>query len=135
MLGRRRTRLQGRPLHQRALDPGADARQTGRVVPLEEFHQLAMAQQFISQGGIDYAREVLEAALGPRKAKEIIEKIQATIRTSPVKWSWATVTIRPRSSNLSIATPERTLVAIVQAFRAHATLPPAEILLGGQFPQ
>lgn len=49
---------------------------------LEEFHQLAMAQQFISQGGIDYAREVLESALGPRKAKEILEKVQATIRTT-----------------------------------------------------
>lgn len=53
-----------------------------REAVLEEFHQLAMAQQFISQGGIDYAREVLEAALGPRKAKEILEKIQATIRTT-----------------------------------------------------
>lgn len=49
---------------------------------LEEFHQLAMAQQFVSTGGIDYAREVLESALGPRKAKEILEKIQASIRTT-----------------------------------------------------
>jgi flagellar motor switch protein FliG len=53
-----------------------------REAVLEEFHHMAMAQQFISQGGIDYAREVLEAALGPRKAKEILEKIQATIRTT-----------------------------------------------------
>lgn len=49
---------------------------------LEEFHTLAMAHQFVSQGGMDYAREVLEQALGPRKAKEILEKIQQSIRTT-----------------------------------------------------
>ncbi len=49
---------------------------------LEEFHHLTMAQQFISQGGIEYAREVLEAALGPAKAREILEKVQDAIRTT-----------------------------------------------------
>lgn len=49
---------------------------------LEEFHHLTMAQQFISQGGIDYAKEVLESALGPQKAKEILDKVQSAIRTT-----------------------------------------------------
>jgi len=49
---------------------------------LEEFHNLALAQQYIAQGGLDYAREILEAALGPRKAKEILEKVQQSIRTT-----------------------------------------------------
>jgi flagellar motor switch protein FliG len=49
---------------------------------LEEFHNLALAQQYISQGGIDYAREILEQALGPRKAKEILDKIAQSIRTT-----------------------------------------------------
>jgi flagellar motor switch protein FliG len=53
-----------------------------RQAVLEEFHNMAMASQFISQGGIDYAREILESALGPRKAKEILEKVQQTIRTT-----------------------------------------------------
>ena len=53
-----------------------------REAILEEFHSLAMAQQYVSQGGMDYAREILEAALGPRRAKEILEKIQNTIRTT-----------------------------------------------------
>jgi flagellar motor switch protein FliG len=53
-----------------------------REAVLEEFHNLALAQQYISQGGIDYAREILEAALGPRKAKEILDKIQQSIRTT-----------------------------------------------------
>ncbi len=53
-----------------------------REAVLEEFHHLTMAQQFVSQGGMDYAREVLEQALGSRKAKEILEKVQAQIRTT-----------------------------------------------------
>ena len=53
-----------------------------REAVLEEFHNLALAHQYISQGGLEYAREILEAALGPRKAKEILEKVQQTIRTT-----------------------------------------------------
>ena len=53
-----------------------------REAVLEEFHNLALAQQYISQGGIEFAREILEQALGPRKAKEILEKIQQSIRTT-----------------------------------------------------
>lgn len=53
-----------------------------REAVLDEFHNLAMAHQYVTQGGIDYARKLLEAALGPRKAKEILEKVQQTIRTT-----------------------------------------------------
>ena len=53
-----------------------------REAVLEEFHNIAMAHQYVTQGGLDYAREILEAALGPRKAKEILEKVQQTIRTT-----------------------------------------------------
>lgn len=53
-----------------------------REAVLEEFHALALAHQYVSQGGLEYAREILEAALGPRKAKEILEKVQQTIRTT-----------------------------------------------------
>ncbi len=47
---------------------------------LEEFHQMAVAQKFILQGGVDYAKQALEAAVGPRRAREILEKVQSTIR-------------------------------------------------------
>ncbi|MDR0308216.1 MAG: flagellar motor switch protein FliG [Chitinispirillales bacterium] len=53
-----------------------------REAVLQEFHELALAHQFISQGGMDYARQVLENALGPKKAQEILEKVQAKIRTT-----------------------------------------------------
>ena len=36
---------------------------------LEEFEQLLLAGEWISQGGIDFARSALERAVGPRKAQ------------------------------------------------------------------
>lgn len=50
---------------------------------LEEFSQLYQAQEYISQGGIDYAREILEKALGSRKAADIIEKLTETLQIRP----------------------------------------------------
>ena len=33
-------------------------------VVIEEFYEVAVAQEFISKGGIEYARDILEKALG-----------------------------------------------------------------------
>ncbi len=53
-----------------------------REAVFEEFNQMMMAQQYVSQGGIDYAKEILESALGPRKAAEILDKVRETVRTT-----------------------------------------------------
>ncbi len=53
-----------------------------RDAVLEEFHTLALAHQYISQGGVEYAREILENALGKSKAGEILEKVKQSIRTT-----------------------------------------------------
>jgi flagellar motor switch protein FliG len=50
---------------------------------LYEFYQIYQAQQFISQGGIDYAREILERALGQQKAVEILTRLTASLQTRP----------------------------------------------------
>ena len=42
---------------------------------LEDFEQHLMAGAYISQGGLDFAREVLERAVGARKAQEILERV------------------------------------------------------------
>ena len=49
---------------------------------LEEAAQIFMARQYISQGGIDYARDVLEKALGRTKAKEILSRFEGSLRTT-----------------------------------------------------
>lgn len=50
---------------------------------LAEFHQLALAKEYISSGGLDYAREVLEKALGAEKAVTIINRLTASLQIRP----------------------------------------------------
>ncbi|MEI7027335.1 flagellar motor switch protein FliG [Paenibacillus sp. y28] len=50
---------------------------------LSEFHQICLAQEFISQGGIQYAKEILEKALGSQKAIDIINRLTATLQVRP----------------------------------------------------
>ncbi|MCU6795331.1 MULTISPECIES: flagellar motor switch protein FliG [Paenibacillus] len=50
---------------------------------LSEFHQICLAQEFISQGGISYAKEILEKALGSQKALDIINRLTATLQVRP----------------------------------------------------
>ena len=44
---------------------------------VEEFYQMVLAQEYIAQGGMDYARNVLEQALGGPRAAQILAKVQA----------------------------------------------------------
>ncbi|WP_240375309.1 flagellar motor switch protein FliG [Bacillus piscicola] len=50
---------------------------------LEEFHQIAIAQEYISQGGIGYAKSVLEKALGENEAMAIIDRLTSTLQVRP----------------------------------------------------
>ncbi|AZN40851.1 flagellar motor switch protein FliG [Paenibacillus albus] len=50
---------------------------------MSEFHQICVAQEYISQGGISYAREILEKALGETKAMEVIGRLTATLQVRP----------------------------------------------------
>ena len=47
---------------------------------LSEFYQVYLAQQYIAEGGIGYARELLEKALGNDKAQTVISKITASLQ-------------------------------------------------------
>ena len=50
---------------------------------LMEFQELMMAQDFISTGGIDYARELLEKSLGTQKAVDIINRLTSSLQVRP----------------------------------------------------
>ncbi len=50
---------------------------------LQEFQEMMMAQEFISQGGIDYARDVLERALGTQKAIDIVNRLTSSLQVRP----------------------------------------------------
>jgi flagellar motor switch protein FliG len=50
---------------------------------LMEFQELMMANQFITTGGIDYARELLEKSLGSQKAIDIINRLTSSLQVRP----------------------------------------------------
>ncbi|MDH5719420.1 MAG: flagellar motor switch protein FliG [Spirochaetia bacterium] len=50
---------------------------------LQEFQELMMAQEFITKGGIDSARGILERALGTQKAIDIINRLTSSLQVRP----------------------------------------------------
>lgn len=50
---------------------------------LKEFHELMVAQDFILNGGIDYAREILERSLGSQKAMDIVNRLTSSLQVKP----------------------------------------------------
>ena len=53
------------------------------VQVLEDFYVLFEARGYLSSGGVIYARELLESAFGEGTADRILEKLVATLQTSP----------------------------------------------------
>ncbi|ASB89617.1 flagellar motor switch protein FliG [Bacillus sonorensis] len=50
---------------------------------IQEFHETAIAQEYISQGGIHYAKQVLDKALGEEKASSIINRLTSSLQVRP----------------------------------------------------
>ena len=53
---------------------------------LNEFYQVCLAQQYIAEGGISYAKELLDKALGGEKAQEVISKLTASLQVRPFEF-------------------------------------------------
>ncbi|HCL03344.1 MAG TPA: flagellar motor switch protein FliG [Lachnoclostridium phytofermentans] len=53
---------------------------------LDEFYQVCLAQQYIAEGGITYAKDLLEKALGAEKAKEVLGKLTASLQVRPFEF-------------------------------------------------
>ena len=53
---------------------------------INEFYQVCLAQQYIAEGGITYAKELLEKALGPEKALDVIGKLTASLQVKPFEF-------------------------------------------------
>jgi flagellar motor switch protein FliG len=50
---------------------------------LDQFHQIALAQDYIARGGVDYARTVLEKAFGEQEAANIINRLTSSLQVRP----------------------------------------------------
>ena len=53
---------------------------------IEEFYQVCLAQQYIAEGGISYAKELLEKALGSERAMSVIGKLTASLQVKPFEF-------------------------------------------------
>ena len=53
---------------------------------INEFYEVCLAQQYIAEGGIGYARELLEKALGNEKAMDVIGKLTASLQVKPFEF-------------------------------------------------
>lgn len=49
---------------------------------IEEFYEMMMANQYIVQGGLNYARDILEATWGKKKAEEVLKRVEAATEVS-----------------------------------------------------
>ena len=53
---------------------------------MDEFYDICLAQKYISEGGINYAKELLEKALGHDKAMDVIGKLTASLQVRPFEF-------------------------------------------------
>ena len=53
---------------------------------LNEFYEVCLAQQYIAEGGIGYAKDLLEKALGSERAKDVIGKLTASLQVRPFEF-------------------------------------------------
>ena len=54
---------------------------------LQEFYEMCLAQEYIAEGGIGYARQLLEQALGSDKAVEVINKLTVSLQVRPFEFA------------------------------------------------
>ena len=55
-------------------------------VILEEFHQMAVAHDFVLKGGIDYARKLLVNAYGQEQGRKLLDRLMKTLGTETVNF-------------------------------------------------
>jgi len=53
---------------------------------IETFYHRCLAEGEIAGGGFNFARELLEKALGPKKAQYILEKLSTSVRVTPMSF-------------------------------------------------
>ncbi len=60
---------------------GPVASETGERV-LEEFHQLTQAANYVTRGGVDYARRLLQRSFGKEDASRILDRVVRSFKTT-----------------------------------------------------
>ena len=92
---------------------------------ISEFYSLAMAQGYVREGGLDYARNLLKNSLDPKTADKVIQQIQTQVQKTPFAFLQKT-----ESENLLTFIQEehpQTIALIVSHLPHHKA---SEVLIG-----
>ncbi|MEY5031682.1 MAG: Flagellar motor switch protein FliG, partial [Planctomycetota bacterium] len=92
---------------------------------ISEFYSLAMAQGYVREGGLDYARSLLKNSLDPKTAEKVIQQIQTQVQRTPFSFLQ-----KAESENLLTFIQEehpQTIALIVSHLPHHKA---SEILIG-----
>lgn len=54
-----------------------------KEIVMEDCYQMSLAEDALVQGGVDYAKELLEKSVGSHKAVEILNRLQGALQTVP----------------------------------------------------
>ena len=54
---------------------------------IDEFYEICLAQQYIAEGGIAYAKELLEKSFGSERALDVIGKLTASLQVKPFEFA------------------------------------------------
>src|SRR5690606_4536141 len=92
---------------------------------LSEFHDMMIARAHISQGGLDFAQQMLEQSLGSERAAEVIERLNAAAVKMPFQFLHRA---DPAQLHSFIADEHPQVIAMVLA---HMTADKASLLLSG----
>ena len=80
---------------------------------LYEFEQLMMARKFYSEGGLEYAKHLLEKTIGPGKALEILARMGTSLQVQPFE---AARTADPTQLATLIQNEHPQMVALILAY-------------------
>lgn len=92
---------------------------------LEEFYQICLAQEYIEEGGISFAKQILEDALGEAKAFDVISSLTAQLQVRPFDFIRKT---EPRQIQNFIQNEHNQTIALILSYLAPKQA--AEVLSG-----
>lgn len=57
-----------------------------KAAVLDEFYEMAVAKRFVAQGGIEFAKNLLEKSFGSERAFEVLNRLQSSLQEVPFQF-------------------------------------------------
>jgi flagellar motor switch protein FliG len=79
----------------------------------KDFYEIGVAQQYITMGGVEYARSILQEALGESRAEEVVSRLSTFLQVSPFDFIRRT---DPKAISNFIVNEHPQTIALVMAY-------------------